>query len=187
MADTAGIAFGVKVDNEKVRALIAAFASVPGALNAVVRNLTAKARENVRAYSPAGVVYVPRTRRRGKKAKKYVSSYVGMQRQKKRGEKERIPLKDSWSAVAQADELAFTFGTAKPYAPILELGLYPGTTPPRLARQPGYGIRTVAATGGIYSTQAVGGIIGPWLQKANLDRMVEGEVNLLMRTLEKYR
>lgn len=83
-------------------------------------------------------------------------------------------MKFSWSDVERT-EGGFTFGNPKDYAPVLEEGRYPGVGP-----------RTVAASGGIFSRQAPGGIIGPLLEdQARIDQIILGVAQELERQIDR--
>ena len=81
-------------------------------------------------------------------------------------------LKGSWVGVTQVAGGA-SFGNVAPYANILEEGLYKGTGP-----------RTIKAGSGVYSTQAIGGMIEPFVQSEDfLDQMADRIANKLLEKL----
>lgn len=154
-----------------------------GVLKSIETEVSDKLLRAIKGATPVGLKYNTRGENKagGKK--------------KRRGKvwKRSGELKKSWKSSSSSK--GSTIQTSKPYAAVLEEGAYPGTTPSRLINQPAvgkggkYGIRTVAAQGGIFSTQAVGGIIEPFLEGDRtgsgkvLDRIIKQVVNQLIREL----
>ena len=62
-------------------------------------------------------------------------------------------LKQSWTNVVQVADGTYSFYNTAPYSPILEFGLYKGVGP-----------KTRAYGDGIYSTQALGGMVRPMME-----------------------
>ncbi|MBI4962499.1 MAG: HK97 gp10 family phage protein [Desulfomonile tiedjei] len=78
-------------------------------------------------------------------------------------------LTRSWKE--ETTEKGFTVGTDLPYAIVLEEGRYKGVGP-----------RTAASGGGIYSRQAVGGIIAPLLRN---DKLIDKCLDIVIEQIQK--
>lgn len=129
-------------------------------LDDIEKEIATKSLRLVKGNTPVGLVYkpLPVLKSGGKGKRKGNAKY------QKSGE-----LKRSWKVGKHTEGHAIE--TNRPYARVLEEGLYPGTTPQRLIYQPAvgkggvYGIRTVRTGEGIFSTQAREGIIAPLLKE----------------------
>jgi len=79
-------------------------------------------------------------------------------------------MKGSWSTVTY-EAGGFSFGSDKPYAEVLEEGLYPGVGP-----------RTVKTGEGIFSRQAPGGMVAPLIED---DTVVDRLLELIVEQIER--
>jgi len=92
-------------------------------------------------------------------------------------------LKGSWSDV-YLTEGGLTFENPVEYGPTLEYGLYPRVGPRTMMM--GGSARAGSFSGGIYSKQAPGGILGPMIEDdAILGDAVETVTNEVLKKLER--
>ena len=178
---TGGGGFRIEIDQRS----LARIQSLPGGLRDVLisaeEDFAKKATGLFQGWTPVGLRYIPLgTKKRGGKKK----------RGKRKQFKQSGELKRSWEWSRLGTE-GVVIGTPTPYAYILEQGLYPGTTPEWLQRMsaPGkggvYGVRTIREGGGIWSSQAVGGIIGRFMESVQLERLIDYIVRRIGQALER--
>jgi hypothetical protein len=132
----AGANFTIDVNKETMGQLEKMFAQFPKAAESILRDFAITVRRMLQGRTPVGKKYVKKSDRKSKKSKPYVPSGK---------------LKASWQGPVKEGD-SWVVYTGLPYAYILEEGRYPGVGP-----------RTVSAVGGVYSSQAPGGMIGPML------------------------
>jgi hypothetical protein len=176
-----GGGFTITVDQQAFQRL----QSLPGGIRSVLQSaeedFAKRATGLFQGWSPVGLQYVPlgRTQKGKKKA-----------RGKRKQFKQSARLKRSWEWSRVGTE-GVVIGTPVPYAYILEQGLYPGTTPSWLQTMsaPGkggvYGVRTVREGGKIWSSQAVGGIIGKFMESVQLEKLMSYIVRRIGAALER--
>lgn len=154
-------------------------------LRAVENEVAERSLRTIKGATPVGLTYAKRGKKKSGELKK------------RRGKvyKRSGALKKSWEI--GRDKAGTFITTDKPYAAVLEEGGYPGTTPPRLVNQPAvgkggiYGVRTQAFGSGIYSTQALGGMIEPFIDGKRtgsgppLDKILQHVVNQLMKAIDR--
>jgi hypothetical protein len=107
----------------------------------------------------------------GQKYKKAEKTKAGKPMKGPRGKGRHVASGNLWRSwkVASLGLGAVSVYTDVPYADVLEEGKYPGIGP-----------RTASGPGGIYSKQAVGGILGPLLEDKEL---MDGMVNRLIKEI----
>jgi hypothetical protein len=86
-------------------------------------------------------------------------------------------LKGSWGPVTAGQEEGYAFQNTTPYAYVPELGLYKGIDTKRNPVRTAYG-----PDGGIYSTQAIGGIVRPLIEEMD---GTEEAINLLEQAIDR--
>jgi hypothetical protein len=91
------------------------------------------------------------------------------------GQRKHKPhLTESWDIEIDKENLVGTVFTDVPYAETLERGLYPGVGP-----------RTKAAEGGIFSRQAVGGIVQPLIDdRERIDKAMDAVLAMLEKAID---
>jgi hypothetical protein len=138
--------FTIDVNKESLGLMEKMFAEFPQAADSILRDFAITIRRMLQGRTPVGRKYVRKSDRKSKKSKAYPPSGA---------------LKASWQGPTKEGN-SWTVYTGLPYAYVLEEGRYPG-----IGKIPAgadwSNPRTVSAAGGIYSSQAPGGMAGPML------------------------
>jgi hypothetical protein len=139
--------FDISLDQKTVDQVSSLFEAFPKAAESILKSFATTIKRMVQGRTPIGWTYVKSGDRKTKKSASYKKSGA---------------LKASWQGPTKEGN-AWVVYTGLPYASVLEEGKYPGVGA-KPSGFPGTYPRTVGDAGGIYSTQAVGGIVGPMLE-----------------------
>jgi hypothetical protein len=126
---------------------------------------------------PEVVMHVAKELRTGLEGKTPVSSKGGSKDKDSR-KQDVYHMKDHWSnaTVLTGSVIAAGFENPTRYGPMLEFGLYP----PEWIHPGG---KLVAVAGGVFSTQAPGGILTPLIQDETLDELARNSLQTLLDQL----